>query len=315
MNARRFVKGLIAKITSWVLLPRVLGDPRYFGLWEAKGLHITPVHFYQPIPDTRTLGHGLWERRSRLVGIDLREREQLELLEELVRDLRGGYEALPRTGECRPGHFVLDNEGFRSVDAEILYCMIRRFKPGRIIEIGSEFSTYLAAQALEDNRREGVGNGGELVAIEPHPNEYLKVGFPGLTELVQAPVQDVPLARFEALEENDILFIDSSHVLRIGSDVQYEYLEILPRLKKGVLVHLHDIFLPAEYPRRWVMEHRRFWNEQYLLQAFLAFNQAYEVVLACSFLHLMRPERLERAFSSYARDREWPGSFWMRRVA
>ena len=115
-------------------------------------------------------------------------------------------------------------------------------------------------------------------------------------------------------ENHDILFIDSSHVLRIGGDVQYEYLEILPRLARGVIVHSHDIFLPAEYPRHWVLEEHKFWTEQYLLQAFLAFNDSFEVLWAGSYMHLKHPEKLEEAFSSYKRERTLPGSFWMRKV-
>ena len=117
------------------------------------------------------------------------------------------------------------------------------------------------------------------------------------------------------LARNDILFIDSSHVVRIGGDVLYELLEILPQLAVGVVVHLHDIFMPAEYPKNWVLKNKRFWSEQYLLQAFLAFNKDFEVLWGSSYMHLMHPEMLEAAFPSYRRDRWWPASFWIRRVA
>ena len=107
------------------------------------------------------------------------------------------------------------------------------------------------------------------MAIEPYPNKLLTNGFAGLSDLIATPIQDVPLSTFTDLEANDILFIDSTHVLKTGGDVQYEYLEILPRLKKDVLIHAHDIFLPRSYPREWMYERRWFWTEQYLLQAFL----------------------------------------------
>ena len=150
--------------------------------------------------------------------------------------------------------------------------------------------------------------------IDPYPNEVLKRGFPGLSRLIPEKVQDVPISEFMTLGDNDILFIDSSHVLKTGSDVHYEYLEVLPRLNRGVIVHVHDIFLPAEYPREWVLGEHRFWNEQYLLQAFLAFNESFEVLWAGSYMHLRYPEELETAFSSYRREETWPKSFWMRRV-
>ena len=152
------------------------------------------------------------------------------------------------------------------------------------------------------------------MAVEPYPNATIKKGFPGLSRLIDAPVQQVSLAEFERLRENDILFIDSSHVLKIGSDVEFLFLEVLPRLNPGVIVHIHDIFLPANYPRRWVVDELRFWNEQYILQAFLAFNRAFEVLWAASYMNIKHPERLESAFPSYKRGQRPPGSFWMRKI-
>jgi len=172
----------------------------------------------------------------------------------------------------------------------------------------------LSAQAILKNEEEDNDYECELVAIEPYPNDILKAGFPGLSKLIPKKVQDIPLSEFKKLSENDILFIDSSHVLKIGSDVQYEYLEILPRLNKGVIVHAHDIFLPAEYPKEWILKDYRFWTEQYLLQAFLSFNDSFEVLWGGSYMHLRHPDKLEEAFSSYKRDERWPGSFWIRRI-
>jgi len=205
------------------------------------------------------------------------------------------------------------NGVFGSVDGEILYCMIRYFKPGKIFEIGSGYSTYLSAQAILKNK-EYNDHECELIAVEPYLNDVLKAGFPGLSKLISAKIQDVSLLEFGKLKENDILFIDSSHVLKIGSDVQYEYLDILPRLSKGVIVHVHDIFLPAEYPKEWVLKDYIFWTEQYLLQAFLAFNDSFEVLWAGNYMHLKYPNKLEDAFSSYKRDERLPGSFWMRKI-
>ena len=208
----------------------------------------------------------------------------------------------------------MNNGWFENVDGEILYCMIRHFKPRRIIEVGSGFSTYLSAQAIARNRQEDPHYGCELTAIEPNPNPVLQSGFPGLTRLISRNVQDVALHEFQKLEANDIFFVDSSHILKIGSDVHYEFLEIIPRLDRGVLIHAHDILLPAEYPREKVFNENIFWNEQYLLQAFLAFNERYEVLWASSFMHLKHPDKLEKAFLSYQKSKIWPGSFWMRRM-
>ena len=286
---------------------------KLFPFWQRLGLHITPKHFYEPVPDTTTLKDEIWRKDSEMVGIDIREQDQINRLSDLRRDFKEEYESLPRTATPVPYQYYIDNDSFKSVDGEVLYCMIRHFKPKRIIEIGSGYSTYLSAQALLKNKKGGTN--AELVAIEPYPNDTLKAGFPGLSRLIIDKVQNVSLSEFNKLEKNDILLIDSSHVLKIGSDVQYEYLEILPRLKKGVIVHVHDIFSPAEYPREWVLGDYRFWNEQYLLCAFLSFNSAFEVLWAGSYMHLKHSELLERAFNSYKPEAASPASFWMRRKA
>ena len=288
---------------------------KLFTLWERLGFHITKNHFHQPIPDTRTLKDELWQNHSKLVGINFNEQGQLKLFSDLV-SKKDGYNNLPVDWgqSLKPYEYYINNGQFGAVDGEILYCMIRHFKPKRIFEIGSGYSTYLSAQAILKNK-EDYGNDCELIAFEPYPNDVLNGGFPGLSKLIPTQIQNIPVSQFSELEEDDILFIDSSHVLKIGSDVQYEYLEILPRLNKGVIIHLHDIFLPLEYPREWVLKMYRFWTEQYLLQAFLSFNNNFEVLWSGSFMHLNHPDKLEVAFSSYKRDRKWPpGSFWMRKI-
>ncbi len=284
-----------------------------FPFWQRLGLHITPKHFYEPVPDTTTLKDEIWRKDSEMVGVDIREQDQINLLSDLRRNFKEEYESLPRMATPVPYQYYIDNDSFKSVDGEVLYCMIRHFKPKRIIEIGSGYSTYLSAQGLLKNKKGGTN--AELIAIEPYPSDTLKAGFPGLSRLIIDKVQNVSLSEFNKLEKNDILLIDSSHVLKIGSDVQYEYLEILPRLKKGVIVHVHDIFSPSEYPREWVLGDYRFWNEQYLLCAFLSFNSAFEVLWAGSYMHLKHPELLERAFNSYKPETASPASFWMRRKA
>jgi predicted O-methyltransferase YrrM len=291
------------------------GLRRTFRFWERLGFHITPNNFYEPVPDTRRLSESLWAKPSDLVGINLPAAPQLELLASFAARFRDEYELFPSAPTAWPSEYYVRNRLFESVDGEILYCMIRHLRPSRIVEIGSGFSTYLAAQAIGRNLRDDGSYKCELVAIEPHPNATLRAGFSGLSRLIAKPVQEIPLTEFANLKENDILFIDSSHVLQIGSDVQYEYLEILPRLAKGVVVHVHDIFLPSEYPRRLALGDRRFYNEQYLLQAFLTFNTAFEVLWAGSFMHLRHSDALAAAFPSYDPATVWPGSFWIRRLA
>ncbi len=285
---------------------------RTFVLWEFFGFHITRNYFESPIPDTRYLGDALWDKDSELPGLNINSQFMINILELFLNKYIQEYERFPRTKTCIPDQYYIKNGSFESVDAEIYYCMIRHFKPRKIIEIGAGNSTYLAAQAIKKNKEE-FGNDTELIVIEPYPNKTLRKGFPGLSKLISIKLQDVNLSEFSKLDDNDILFIDSSHVLRIGSDVQLEYLELLPRLNKGVIVHIHDIFLPAEYKKEWIDSHR-FLNEQYLLHAFLLFNDSFEVLWGGSFMHLKHPDKLEKAFHSYNRSNVWPGSFWMRKI-
>lgn len=303
----------ITKKIYQTFLQRVILSESAFLLCQRLGFHVTPNHYYQPIPDTTKLKDNLWSEYSELVGVDLNEKEELKLLSLFVTEFRTEYERFPKNKTATPYEYYVHNSSFESVDGEILYCMIRHFKPRRIYEIGSGYSTYLSALAVRKNSEED-GSQCELVAIEPYPNETLRAGFPGLSRLIPKEVQSISLSEFEKLTANDILSIDSSHVLRIGNDVKYEYLDILPRLNKGVIVHVHDVFLPAEYHKEWVLRERKFWTEQYLLQAFLTFNSSFQVLWASSFMHLNHPGELEAAISSYNRSKTWPGSFWIRRT-
>ncbi|HET9050159.1 MAG TPA: class I SAM-dependent methyltransferase [Candidatus Dormibacteraeota bacterium] len=276
---------------------------------ERLGFHLLPVTYFSPVPDTRRLGPELWSARTELAGVTLDGGPMLELAARWARTY-GDEMRFPLEPTGRDGEYYVENTWYQSADAETLYSMVRDLKPRRVVEIGSGYSTLLTTMAAARNA--GEGRPCEVTCIEPYPAPWLR-GVTGVTRLIDRPVQTVPLDTFEDLGEGDILFIDSSHVLRIGSDVQYEFLEILPRLARGVVVHVHDIFLPAEYPRPWITESHRFLNEQYLLQAFLAFNTEFEVLWAASWMHLNHPAELEAAFPSYRRELSWPSSFWIRR--
>jgi hypothetical protein len=282
----------------------------YFRLWEKRGMHVTPVHFYSPIPDTRTLPEELWEHRSQVVGIELNVKSQLALLRDAFPVFRDEYDRFPFDPTDKEYEYYFNNPQFGGTDGLVLYCAVRHFKPSLIIEVGSGFSSRVSAQAA-------LANGDtRLICVEPYfdgteRHEVLRRGFPGLTSLVSEKVEDLDYAFFDQLESGDILFIDTSHVVRIGGDVTFLILEVLPRLKPGVLVHVHDIFLPFEYPRDWVHDMARFYNEQYLLQAFLAFNSEFEVVFTNHYLGRVH---LDAFRATFPRSPWWGGaSFWIRR--
>lgn len=290
------------------VLPRCIHSkkfPEIFRLWERHGFHVTPVHFYQPIPDTQSLPENLWDHPSKLVGIDMNETIQLDLLRNHFPKFRHEYDHFPAEPTGEPGRFYFNNGLFDGTDALVAYCMIRHFQPRLIIEVGSGFSSLVAAEAIAKKKNSA------LICIEPFPLEFLRQGFRGLQSLIEKKVEEIDLDFFSQLKSGDILFIDSSHTVRIGGDVNYLFLEVLPRLKPGVIVHVHDIFLPFDYRRDWLMDELRFWTEQYLLQAFLSFNSEFEVLMGNAYLGDHYMEDLKAAFP----NSPWwgGGSFWMRR--
>jgi len=299
------------------VVPRCIQSKMFgqiFPLWERHGFHVTPVHFYQPIPDTRSLPESLWGRPSELVGIDMNQRAQLNLLRTFSK-FRDEFQRFPTAPPPEHDRFFLGNGLFDGVDALVAYCMVRHFQPRLVIEVGSGFSSLALGEAASKN---GFA---PIICIEPFPRDFLRKGFPGLQTLIEKNVQEISLEFFSQLQSGDILFIDSSHTVKIGGDVNYLFLEILPRLKPGVMVHVHDIFLPFEYRRDWVMDEFRFWSEQYLLQAFLSFNLEFEVVMANRYLAHKYLDDLKVAFANLANleagrpsSVRWGGgSFWMRR--
>jgi hypothetical protein len=310
----------MAELSQFIatVMPRCLHSGKFheiFPVWERHGFHVTPVHFYQPIPNTQSLPETLWDRASELIGIDMNDAVQLDLLRNHFPKFRDEYDQFPAEATSEPGRFSLKNGLFDGTDALVAYCMIRHFQPRLIVEVGSGFSSLVAAEAMAKNKNSA------LICIEPFPLDFLRKGFPGLRSLVEKKVEDVELEFFSQLGSGDILFIDSSHTVKIGGDVNYLFLEVLPRLKPGVIVHVHDIFFPFDYRRDWVIDKFRFWGEQYLLQAFLTFNSEFEVLMANRYLAHRYLEDVKAAFpnlenlkTALPNSVRWGGgSFWMRR--
>jgi hypothetical protein len=314
-NVYRAGRAAIARLIACALPAKLMRDKRYFGTWERRGYHVTPVHYYSAVPNTAELEETLWSAPRPPVGIDMREGAQLELLEAVSARYASEFSRLPREAPTADCPFFVNNGNFFGVDAAMLYCMVRKHRPRNIIEIGSGFSTLLSSLAIERNKEEDPSYECKLVAVEPFPKSQLLSQCKSLSELIVSPVQKVPLDRFRELGSGDILFIDSSHVSKLGSDVNFELLEIVPRVRDGVLVHVHDVFIPFEYPRNWAIEEGWFWNEQYLLQAFLSFNRSFEIVWAGSYMHWKFPESVAAAVGPYEVTPAPPASLWMRRVS
>ncbi len=267
-------------------------------------------HFYSPVIDPRDLRvmeAKIWAEEKDMLGVDMRETEQLGLLKKLVTYVKQIEYPIKKPAD--PTVYYYSNDQFPMLDAEVLFAFLNHFRPQRMIEIGSGFSSLVVADI---NRRIYQGSL-DFTCIEPYPRQFMLNGVDGISQVVQERLERVDLGVFEALEDGDFLFVDSSHVAKTGSDVNFLFFKILPRIKPGVLIHLHDIFLPDEYPRNWVMEDGRNWNEQYLLHAFLEFNSAFEVVWASHYLAKYHKDAVESVFPRFPKL-GGGGSFWLRRV-
>ena len=266
-----------------------------------------PGHFYSPIPDLddirrreATIFRGA---DAPLAGIDVREEAQLAMLGEL------GAAAAdhPWAREARAGvRYWFDNPNFQEGEALVLLGLMRVVRPNRVIEVGSGWSSC----AVLDVNDRFLGGQARCTFIEPYPELLRELVGDEQLDIRAAPVQEVPVALFEELGAGDVLIIDSTHVTKVGSDVNHLTFEVLPRLAPGVLVHVHDIFAGFEYPRTWVYEGRA-WNEAYVLRAFLMFNSAWEIVFHPPFIAARHPQAFAASFPDAAQK---PGaSLWLRR--
>lgn len=264
-------------------------------------------HYYEPLFDSGLLRYPLDKNRN-LPRLDWNTDEQLELLKQFC--FKEELEAIPRAtiGQMT---FSMNNESFGNGDAQYLYSLIRLKKPARIVEVGSGNSTLLTTSAITRNKAENAGYSCKHVCVEPYEAPWLEQT--GVTVL-RSRVEEVDRTVFSELEENDILFIDSSHMIRPQGDVLFEFLELIPSLNIGVIVHIHDIFSPRDYPKRWVIDDVRFWNEQYLLEAFMSCNREWKVIGALNYLHHNWHEQLKAAFPTLKQDPE-PGSFYIQKIA
>lgn len=281
--------------------------PRFQTASDRIGFQIRTTGYYEPTYDAAALPEHLGDERN-LPGLDLGEEYQLKLLAECT--WQAELRSIPEEASG-PTSFGYRNGAFSYGDADMLYNIIRRYRPARIIEIGSGQSTLMARLAIEANRRDAPSCGCAQICIEPYEMPWLE--SLGVT-VIRDRVEHVDMALFATLGPNDILFIDSSHVIRPYGDVLKEFQEIVPSVAPGVIVHAHDIFTPRDYPERWVRQDRRLWNEQYLLESFLAFNDQFQILSALNWLKHRHPAALASA-CGFLRDHPEadPGSFWFRR--
>jgi hypothetical protein len=272
---------------------------------ERVGLQLVVKSYYSPIPDLATLPNGIWDDADPLRGIDFDLDAQLARIEGRLAELFAEFT------RAAPGDRTYEqlNASLPLPDARLLYAMVRDLRPQAIVELGSGQTSRVIAQACMANTAEGART--SYRAFDPFPIG-LDEGLPGLSSLERIPAQDVPESVFAELADGDILFVDTTHTVKIGSDVNRIVLRILPLLAPGVIVHFHDICVPYEYPRYLFEHYALYWAEQYLLQAFLSMNTGYEVLFAAAALCRDRSVEVER-LGLTGPGGQSGSSFWIRR--
>lgn len=309
--AARFLSPILAPIITYMAKTGVGTD--HCLRWGSLPM---AVNYYSPVPDLEDLERRkVWDQQSSLVGIDLRPKAQIELLLKLGQEF-GDECNWSSNPQADPYQFYTENGTFSFGCAASTHCILRYFKPRHVVEIGSGNSSRVISKALAPNAK-GCGEKIEYIVVDPYPGSMVENGLMGLTQLIKERVESLDVGFFDKLGKNDVLFIDSGHTVRIGGDVNYLILDVLPRLGSGVIVHFHDIGLPYEYSKVYATNarFRVFWTEAYLLQAFLCYNDQFEILLAMNYLMAEHAEAFRAAFPLYnpLRHRAGSGSFWIQR--
>lgn len=247
-----------------------------------------------------------WSQAKYTAGLDLDEARFLSFLEQVCAPYYEALARMPRTAAEANGGYYLDNIWFGPIDGALLYGIIRSFRPRHIIEIGSGFSTHLMRRAILDGSLAA-----RITSIDPAP----RIDIRQVSDIVLAQrVEELDVQTIvDELEAGDVLFIDSSHTIISGGDIPFLFLEVIPQLRPGVLIHVHDIFIPYDYPEEWIRTLRRGWNEQYLVHAFLAFNTAFRILWAGSYMWENQRTALMSAIP-HGESATGAGSLWFQRT-
>jgi hypothetical protein len=286
------------------------------GVSICRGWGFQPIlrHYYEPIPEYETVPPGYFEVRHDCPGVSLEMSAVLEIMQGL-----GAYGSECQWPEETPGDggYFAANPSFGYSSAAILHSMIRWSKARKVVEIGGGYSSLISVEALKKN---SLGGNFQFICVEPFPNDLVErlIRENGKSShLVQKKAEELNPDFFLDLNENDLLFIDSSHVSKLNSDVNFLYLNVLPKLNRGVLIHIHDIYYPYDYPREHFYGQKKiFWNEQYLLSAFLTNNHNFEIIFPGYYMQKDFNIEFQLAFPAYdSKKHRLTSSFWLRKLA
>jgi predicted O-methyltransferase YrrM len=261
-------------------------------------------HYYEPQFNFSQLKRDLYKNRS-FPGFDFNMKKQLKNISNLI--YKNELIELNLEKKSPNYNFNIKNNFFENGDAEIYYQLIRHLKPKNILEIGSGHSTLIALEAIKKNKSVDKIET-KITCVEPYENKWLDHLN---IKILRKKIENLDESYYLALEKNDILFIDSSHVIRPQGDVLKIFFEIVPKLKKGTIVHVHDIFTPKDYPKKWLIEQNKFWNEQYLVEALMMNKDKYEIYLMLNYLKNNAYEQL-RKICPYLKDNYEPSSLYIK---
>ena len=320
-NHRSYSIGPVRSVMSpsqvrHISLRRLLRDKLkrlYFAIYKLGvrlGVYILPVHYYTSEPNIIELARtiDLWAKPSAMSGLDVDLDEQTNNLRRVCAPFQQEFFGNPHYRHAVNQPFGSGrSRTFGYIEAQVLHAVVRHYKPARLIEIGGGVPTYCTFQAMSMNRRD-TGANGRITCIEPCPIDLIKDIDDNSDnfELIARPIQEVPLEYFTQLQANDIVFVESNHVVRSGSELNYIVLEILPIIPKGVLVHFHDIYLPYDYDRD-VLRNFLHPNETAFVAAFLAYNPKYKILFALSMLHYERRPEMQSVLPEYNPESDWRG--------
>ena len=297
----------VARMPQWFLRNFLKTFKARPEIAEAVGFHVHPRRFDSPLPLMEEIDRAKHSQPRLLPDIDLRVSEALDLISK-IRSYVSEMDEFPyqRDGKAP---FWFDNLSFTDFDAAVLYAMLRHLKPKRYVELGCGFSSLVSSLALQRNHQEG--NPSEVVFCDPDPRLPMG-GNLAYGRFIKQRVQELPLETFTALQSGDVLFIDTSHVLKIQSDVEHELLRILPSLAPGVWIHIHDIFTPYDYPEDWIWRPLRLGlNEQYAVECLLSGGHRYQIEIP---LHHLVRDHLPAMKEFFSRGRTRAHSLWLRKV-
>ena len=315
---------LIIKIVDIILSPLTIVAWVYFKLvrlywinWFVNRMPITKIilmkiwvfpisnHYYDPLINHENTN---FDKERKINWLDFNINWQLELINSF--SYENELKNFPKN-KTNNNEFYYSNWSYPLLDSNYLYSIIRLKKPNTIIEIWSWNSTLMAINAINKNKDENINYNCKHTCIEPYEMPWLESTW---VNIIRKKLENIDLNIFNELKENDILFIDSSHIIRPWWDVLTEYLQILPILNKWVLVHIHDILTPYEYPKQWLNDWVSFWNEQYLAEAFLINNNSYKIIWMMSYLYINNKDFLEKKFPLLKELKQGWSSLWLEKM-